>query len=447
MNDQILDFFEGLAGKKVAVLGVGVSNTPLIKMLVSHGAKVSARDKNKDCPAAAELGALGVDMKLGSEYLAEIDAEIIFKTPGMRFDLPELEAARQRGATVTSEMEVFFDLCPCKLIAVTGSDGKSTTTTLISELLKAGGYTVHVGGNLGKPLLPEIETIMPTDIAVLELSSFQLHTMRKSPQVAVVTNLSPNHLDVHRSMEEYVDAKRNIFRYQGAEDLLVLNLDNEITRSFIAQAKGKVVTFGKAGDYHTDDAHNIYHHGSLLLKRSEVLLRGDHNIENYMAAIAAVRDFVSDDAIHTVASTFKGLAHRLELVRTLDGVRYYNDSIASSPTRTMACLNAFEKKPIILAGGYDKKIPFDTLGEALVRQAKAVILVGATADKIAAAIAAAGGGIPVIRKDNMQQAVTAARETAAPGDDVVLSPACASFDLYKNFEERGNLFKKIVTDL
>lgn len=447
MNDKILDFYAGLAGKKVAVLGVGVSNTPLIRMLAAHGAKVSARDKNLNCPAKAELEALGVEMKFGADYLEDIDAELIFKTPGMRFDLPELLAARHRGAVVTSEMEVFFDLCPCKLIAVTGSDGKSTTTTLISELLKAGEYTVHVGGNLGKPLLPEVERIKPADIAVLELSSFQLHTMRKSPQVAVVTNLSPNHLDIHRSMEEYVDAKRNIFRYQGADDLLVLNLDNEITRSFIPEAKGKVITFGKAGDYHTDEGHNIFHHGTLLLKRSEVLLRGDHNIENYMAAIAAVRDFVSDDAIHTVASTFKGLAHRLELVRTLDGVNYYNDSIASSPTRTMACLNSFEKKPIILAGGYDKKIPFDTLGEALVRQAKAVILVGTTADKIAAAIDAAGGGIPVIRKGNMQEAVMAARETALSGDDVVLSPACASFDLYKNFEERGNLFKKIVNDL
>jgi UDP-N-acetylmuramoylalanine--D-glutamate ligase len=447
MNDKISEFYAGLAGKKVAVLGVGVSNTPLIQMLTVNGAKVSARDKNQNCPAKAELEALGVDIKFGADYLDNIDAEIIFKTPGMRFDLPELNAARSRGAAVTSEMEVFFDLCPCKLIAVTGSDGKSTTTTLISELLKAGGYTVHVGGNLGKPLLPEIETIKPTDIAVLELSSFQLHTMRKSPQVAVVTNLSPNHLDVHRSMEEYVDAKRNIFRYQGMDDLLVLNLDNEITRSFIPEANGKVVTFGKAGDYHTDEGHNIYHHGTLLLKRSEVLLRGDHNIENYMAAIAAVRGLVKNDVIHTVASTFKGLAHRLELVRTLDGVNYYNDSIASSPTRTMACLNAFEKKPIILAGGYDKKIPFDTLGEALVRQAKAVILVGATADKIAAAIDAAGGGIPVIRRENMAEAVAAARETALPGDDVVLSPACASFDLYKNFEERGNLFKKIVTEL
>ncbi len=447
MNQKILDFYAGLSGKKVTVLGIGVSNTPLVRMLVAHGAKVSARDKNPRCPAAKELVELGVDTKFGPDYLDDLDAELIFKTPGMRFDLPELEAARGRGTAITSEMEVFFDLCPCKLIAVTGSDGKSTTTTLISELLKAGGYTVHVGGNLGKPLLPEIETIKPSDIAVLELSSFQLHTMRKSPQVAVVTNLSPNHLDIHRSMEEYVDAKRNIFRYQGKDDTLVLNYDNEITRSFIPEAKGRVVTFGKAGDYHTDEAHNIYHKGALLLSRSEVLLRGDHNIENYMAAIAAVRDLVDDCAIHTVAANFKGLAHRLELVRTVDGVNYYNDSIASSPTRTMACLNAFEQKPIILAGGYDKKIPFDTLGEAIVRQAKAIILVGATADKIAAAIDAAGGGIPVLRKANMAEAVAAAREMATPGDDVVLSPACASFDLYQNFEERGNIFKQIIIAL
>ncbi len=448
MNTKLLDFYKNIKGKKIAVLGIGVSNRPLIKMLCSHGASVIACDKNEVCDGADELLSLGVTLQLGEHYLKDLDGcDMIFKTPGMRFDLPELVNARESGSIITSEMEVFFDLCPCKIIAVTGSDGKSTTTTLISEILKKGGYAVHVGGNLGRPLLPDIESMAAEHVAVLELSSFQLHTMKASPHIAVVTNITPNHLDMHKSMEEYIEAKCNIFLYQNEDDLLILNSDNEITKSFISEGKGPVVTFGKSGDYKTDDSMNILKGDVAILTRGDILLRGDHNVENYMAAIAATWDMVTPDDITYVARNFMGLAHRLELVRELDGVKYYNDSIASSPTRTAACLNSFEEKPIIIAGGYDKKIPFDGLGADLVAKAKAVILVGATAEKIKAAIELAGGGIEVVIKENMKEAVQASRELASSGDCVVLSPACASFDLYKNFMIRGDLFKEIVNSL
>ncbi len=456
MNQKLQEFYSRISGRNIAVIGIGVSNTPLIRLLTEHGAHVTACDKKEKAAlgeVAEELEALGVSLRLGEGYLDELNAELVFKTPGMRFDHPALEKARAAGAVVTSEMEVFFELCPCRLIAVTGSDGKSTTTTLIARLLEAAGYTVHLGGNLGRPLLPDIEKIKEEDLAVLELSSFQLHTMKKSPHIAVVTNLSPNHLDVHRSMEEYVDAKRNIYAYQGEEDLLVVNADNSITASFAPLAKGRVRTFGscEGNCLYTDETHNILHNGNILLRRDEVLLPGDHNIENYMAAICAVRDLVPMEAIRRVAGSFQGLEHRLELVRTLNGVRYYNDSIASSPTRTIACLNSFDQKLILLLGGYDKHIPFDTLGEALCGKAKAVVLVGATADAIETAIRSASGfetDPPVIfRKENMEDAVAAARSFAVPGDVVVLSPACASFDLYKNFMERGHRFKRCVAAL
>lgn len=456
MNEKLEEFYRSIAGRNVTVIGIGVSNAPLIRLLVQKGAIVTACDKRTAeqlGPVAKELLELGVTLHLGENYLEGLSGELIFKTPGMRFDNPALEQARARGCRVTSEMEVFFELCPCKLIAVTGSDGKSTTTTLVAKLLEAQGYTVHLGGNLGRPLLPDIESISPQDMAVLELSSFQLHTMRKSPDIAVITNLSPNHLDWHTSMEEYVDAKRNIYRFQSPQDLLVLNADNEITAAMVPQARGRVRTFGKGKDnfLFTDQAHNILHEGEILLRRSEVLLPGDHNIENYMAAICAVWDLVSRESIRRVAGSFAGLEHRLELVRTRNGVRYYNDSIASSPTRTMACLNSFDQKMILLLGGYDKHIPFDELGEALCKKASCVILTGHTANAIESAIRGAAGFVPgspeILHADNMEKAVGAAAGVAREGDIVVLSPACASFDLYKNFMERGQIFKACVAAL
>ncbi len=455
--NKIFEFKEYIKGKDVTVLGIGISNLPLIRMLCALGANVTACDK-KSLEAlgdtACELKALGVSLHTGDGYLDELCGDIIFKTPGMRYDIPQLIDAVSRGITVTSEMEVFFELCPAEIIAVTGSDGKTTTTTLIYEMLKAQGHTCFLGGNIGAPLLDRVDQIKPEDKVVVELSSFQLHTMKKSPHIAVVTNLSPNHLDMHKSMDEYIDAKCNIFRYQTSSDKLIINGENEITASFAAKATASTYLFGRNHSYSTgifleNDVICVSENGAVtpVLRVSDIKLPGVHNIENYMAAIGAVWGKVGIDAIRNVARNFGGVHHRLELVRELDGVRYYNSSIDSSPTRTAAALSAFSKPVIVIVGGYDKKIPFEPLGKTLTERAKAVVLMGATAEKIEAAIKAAGGTMPLYRAENMEQAISLCKNAACNGDIVVLSPACASFDKYKNFEQRGEHFTAVVNAL
>lgn len=456
MNKE--QFVTSIQGKTVTFCGIGRSHMPLIRLFQEKGALVSARDKR----SLEELGengkALqewGVQLILGENYLEDLREDIIFRTPGMKYHLPQLEAARKRGAAVTSEMEVFFQLCPCKIYAVTGSDGKTTTTSIIAELLKAQGKTVHLGGNIGKPLLPEIESIQPEDCAVVELSSFQLISMRESPDVAVVTNLSPNHLDVHKDMQEYIDAKKNILLHQGAFSRTVLNAGNEITASFAPQVRGDCWMFRRGAPVERGvwcDGETIYVHGQALLPISQIRIPGWHNVENYMAAIAAVWGDVEPETIRRVAETFAGVEHRAEFVRELRGVKYYNDSIATSPTRVISgMLSLFPQKILLIAGGYDKHIPFEPLGPAVCDKVKTLILLGNTAQKIQDAVQAAPQyqeGCPeILRVDNMEQAVAAAAAHAQQGDIVSLSPACAAFDLYPNFEVRGRHYKDIVNGL
>ena len=458
MSETFSAFLESVKNKRVAVVGVGISNTPVIAMLAKAGALVTACDKNTEDKlgdAAKELRSLGVTLHCGEHYLDGLSGDIVIKTPGMRFDHPALVAARAAGSTVTSEMELFFDYCPCKIIAVTGSDGKTTTTSLIYEMLKKAGYTVHLGGNIGRPLLPQIPEIKADDLVVAELSSFQLHTMRKSADIAVVTNLSPNHLDVHKSMEEYIEAKTNIFTHQSEQGVLVINEDNAITRSFASRAHGTVRRFSFRSKpaapcaYYDDGA--IFLDGERYIERSDIFLRGDHNVENYMAAILAVKDLVSRDDVLAVARNFRGVRHRIEFVREKDGVKFYNDSIGSSPTRTIATLRSFDDKVVLIAGGYDKHLPFDELGRELQSRAKALFLTGATAGAIKKAVVSAPGydpaSLPVTVIDDFDEAVRAAAAFAKSGDCVVLSPACASFDKFKNFEVRGDRFVSVVNDL
>ena len=452
------EYIASLRGKTVAVIGIGVSNTPLLRLLLREGIAVTACDRSDRAKLGAlaeELEAAGAVLQLGDGYLQGLDQDVIFRTPGLRPDVPELEAARARGSVITSEMEVFFQVCPCPIIAVTGSDGKTTTTTIIAELLRAAGHTVHVGGNIGHPLLAEADTIRPTDWAVLELSSFQLMTMTRSPHIAVLTNLAPNHLDVHKSMEEYVWAKENIFRHQQPGDIAVFNLDNAITRELSAHAPGRALYFSRQAE----PENGVFLRGDAVISRrdgherqimttEDIRLPGVHNVENYMAAIAAVDGLVPDETIRTFARTFNGVEHRIELVRTWHGVRFYNDSIASSPSRTIAGLRSFKEKVILIAGGYDKHIPFDVLGPEVVEHVKLLILCGATADKIRAAVEQAPGYRPghpeILDVTPFQRAVETARDRAVPGDVVTLSPACAAFDQFKNFMERGKTFKSIV---
>ena len=455
------EYVNSIKDKRIAVIGVGVSNTPLINLLLSCGCNVTVCDKRSLSEMGMEALDLinrGAKLKLGEDYLEGLDHDIIFRTPGlMPFD-PHLEAAKARGSLITSEMEVFFALCPCKTIAVTGSDGKTTTTTIISELLKAAGYRVHLGGNIGHPLLCEIPETVADDIAVLELSSFQLHSMYCKPNVAVVTNISPNHLDKHKDYQDYIDAKRAEFEHQNEDDKLILNFDDEHSAYYAHFAHAPVSYFS---DKNRVDRGVICENGMILrvngteqqeiMGAEEIKLPGEHNLLNYLAAFAAVEGLVSNEICRQVAMTFAGVEHRLEQVRVLNGVTYINDSIGTSPTRTSAGLHALKVKPIVIAGGYDKHIPFDGLGDELCRFAKRVFLTGDTAESIHKAIVNspyyAESGLEVQRIDDFKEAVLAASASAEPGDIVLLSPACAAFDRFKNFAERGKYFKEIVMEL
>lgn len=454
-------FWKHISSKKIAILGIGISNTPLILDFLKKGARVFAcdrRNREQIGELADRLEAAGAELRLGEGYLRNLEVDIIFRTPGMSFYLPELEQARKRGIAVTSEMEVFFDLCPATIFAVTGSDGKTTTTSLIAAMLKAQGKTVHVGGNIGKPLLPEIDSISPDDFVVVELSSFQLISMRKSPDVAVVTNVAPNHLDMHRDMDEYVQAKKNILLHQNAFSRTVLNLDNEITASFCKDVRGQLLTFSMEkrvnnGAWLDDDGilHMAYRGiDAPVLDRKEIRLLGDHNVDNYLAAISAVWGYVSVDSIKKVAREFTAVEHRLEFVRELDGVKYYNDSIASSPTRTIACLKAFDAPILLLAGGYDKHIPFEPMVPYVLEKVRVITLSGPTADAIEKAIRSDKnyhGSPEIIRVKDIREGLNILRQKAHKGDIVALSPACASFDAFPNFAKRGEFFKKAVEEL
>lgn len=458
MHSALESYLAALQGKRIAVIGIGISNTPLIKLFLQAGLSVTACDQNQRemfQGTIEDLERLGAEVKLGPDYLQGLEQfQVIFRTPGMRPDLPELEAARAAGAEITSEMEVFFDVCPAHLIAVTGSDGKTTTTTMIAGLLSAAGYHTFLGGNIGRPLLSDVPNMEKEDMVVLELSSFQLMTMKRSPHIAVVTNLSPNHLDVHISMEEYVNAKRNIYLHQTSSDRVILNWDNRITRSFADTAAGNILYFSRQSELPQGVCLQngvITIRGREVLPVCDILLPGVHNIENYMAAIAAVDGLVPDSVIRTYAKNFGGVEHRIELVRTLNDVRYYNDSIASSPSRTIAGLRSFQEKVILIAGGYDKHIPYDVLGPEIVSHVKKLILTGATGPKIRTATECAPhyqAGMPEIEEyAQFRDAVLAAVRSAQPGDIVLLSPASASFDQFKNFAQRGNRFKQIIQEL
>lgn len=462
MKMTVEDFFALLRSKRVGFIGAGVSHRELIEQYAAMGVQVTLRDRRtreQMGADAAALEAMGVRLVLGEEYLADIDEDILLRTPGMRYYTPELSEARSRGVVVTSEMELFFDLCPCKIYAVTGSDGKTTSTTLISEMLREQGYTVHLGGNIGRPLLPRIAEVRPEDMAVVELSSFQLISMRESPDVALVTNLAPNHLDMHADMQEYIDAKRNLLLHQTAFSRAVLNADNDITSAMAEDVRGDLYFFSRRGKVergtYLDDEGNLIHvRGGveeILFNMEEIRIPGMHNVENLLGVTAAVYDDVEPAVMRKVARTFGGVEHRIEFVRELDGVRWYNDSIASSPSRTLAGLLAFSQKLILIAGGYDKKIPFTPLADPVAQRVKLLILTGPTAAKIEAAVKSSAyydpAQLQILHAENLADAVEKARSRAVAGDIVSLSPACASFDAYPNFEVRGNHYKDLVRAL
>lgn len=472
---KLTDFYEYINKKTVSVVGIGISNAPLIDFLLSHGAVVTARDmktRDKLGDIADRLEAKGVRLILGENYLDSIDDDIIFRAPGIRPDIPRFVSAVKNGSVLTSEMELFLELCPCRVFGVTGSDGKTTSTTLTYLLLdgeqkrRNTGAKVYVGGNIGKPLLPIIDEITPEDYAVVELSSFQLQKMRRSTFAAAITNVTPNHLNWHTGMDEYTRAKENIFLNDGCERL-VLNYGCETTRK-MAELTDLPVTYfsaklvpplgrAEASIYEKDGYIVRATRDKIenILKLSDIKLPGIHNIENYMTAIALTWGFVSDETITETARNFGGVEHRCEFVREKDGVKYYNSSIDSSPTRTEAALRAFSQKVIVIAGGYDKHIPYEPLAKPLIECVKTLVLVGATSEKIRDALLSCPeykGSPEIILIDGLTdssfaEAVKAASAAAKPGDIVLLSPASASFDMFKKFEERGKRFKELVNSL
>lgn len=453
MKRDFNEFKTYIKGKKVGVVGIGVSNIPLIRFLVGLGAEVFAFDQRTLEDLSKEVLEFGDSVKLylGEDYLLNLHGlDMVFKTPGMRFDNPYLQKAKEEGAIITSEMDEFLKYCPARTIGVTGSDGKTTTTTIIGEILKKSGYKVYVGGNIGTPLFSKIEEIREQDMVVLELSSFQLMTMTVSPEIALITNLTPNHLDIHKDMEEYINAKKNIFRFQDESDLLILNEDNDITRGLASEAKGKVEFFSSKKE--NEDAY--YSDGSLYLRYERIVdlkemrVKGIHNAENFLGAFLAVEEYVTKVDMRDLALEFPGVKHRCQFIRELDGVSYYNDSIASSPTRTIASIKSLEKKVNVILGGYDKNLDFAPLAEEGHAYLKNIILVGATKYKIKEVFdhfaETKGIRIPIFLAETFEDAVFLLKSISKDGDIAILSPACASFDMFKNFEVRGDRFIELV---
>ena len=463
MTEKLKRFYDSLPGKKVFFLGAGISHKALIEKFASKGAEVTLCDR-KSLEELGEFGEKcrewGVNLILGDEYLSHLkEADLVFRTPGIDWTKPEIQDAIANGVEITSEIESFFEYCPCRIIGITGSDGKTTSTTLTARLLEAEGYKVHLGGNIGIPLFPIIDEVKEDDIAVVELSSFQLISMRKSPEICAVTNVTPNHLDHHKDMQEYIDAKKNILLWQDYNGVCVLNAENQVTRDMAADVKGEIRWFSKCrpvgnGSYLDEDkilwsaeCGHVYP----VMDLNNIKLRGEHNKDNVCMIYSIVKGLVSDDTFRSVVPNFTGVEHRIEFVRDIDGVEYYNDSIASSPTRTIAGLRSFTEPIVLIAGGYDKHISYAPLAPEMINnRVRVLLLCGPTADAIEKELRDHpdfNGQISIERLNDVAECVKRAREVAEPGDVVFFSPASASFDAYPNFEVRGRHFKSLVMEL
>ena len=467
VNEKLKEFNNYLRGRKVAVIGLGVSNIPLIDYLHDLKSNVTFFDGREiddiDKNIIDKIVNYGMSFSFGKGYLEKlVGFDIIFRSPSCLPTVPELMKEAERGAIITTEIEMVIELCPGLVIGVTGSDGKTTTTTLIHEIIKEDGYTCFLGGNIGTPLFTRINEMQPEDIVILELSSFQLMNMKISPKISVITNITPNHLNVHTDMEEYVEAKKNIFKHQGKDGLLILNYDNEITRSCASEAPGEVVFFSSKDKNQngyivdTDDGKIKVTENGLrkhVFDTKNMKLRGVHNFENAACAIIATKKLVKKESYERVLTEFKGVEHRLELVKeTKNRIKWYNDSVSSSPTRTIAGLNAFSFKNIILiAGGYDKNLDYNVLAKPILDNCKALILLGQTSDKIEKAVLLeqkkTKKDLKIYKCKALNQTVQTANEIAIKGDIVLFSPASASFDMFKNFAERGEIFKQYVRDI
>lgn len=463
-NSKLEEFNNYLDGRRVAIIGLGVSNIPLIEYMHEVGAEVVVFDNRNidkiDSEIINKVICYDMEYSLGENYLSKlVDFDIIFRSPSCLPTNPALQLEASRGAIVTTEIEMFMELCPGTIIGVTGSDGKTTTTTLIYEILKAGGYNTYLGGNIGYPLFTKVGEMKPEDMVVLELSSFQLMNMKISPKVSVVTNITPNHLNIHEDMDEYIEAKKCILSNQTENDTVILNYDNNITKDFAKDAKGKVIFFSniaKITDGYMVDSKSIkFCQGDRrthILETKNMKIKGLHNYMNAACAIAATRNYVDLSLVVKTICEFEGVEHRLELVKeTEDRIKWYNDSASSSPTRTIVALNAFPTKNVILiAGGYDKNLEYEPLAKPIINSCKSLILIGQTANKIKEVVEneqilkVGIKNLDIYKCESLEEAVNLAKKISSKGDIVLFSPASASFDMFKNFAERGKKFKELV---
>ena len=459
-NEKLEEFERYIINKKVAIIGLGVSNLPLIDYFYNKKSNVTVFDSReidklpKDI--VDKINKYKMDIYTGNDYLSNLRGfDLILRSPSCLPTTRELEKEEKNGAIVTTEIELLMKMCPCKIIGVTGSDGKTTTTTLISEIIKAGGYTCHLGGNIGIPLFTKLNEIKPEDIVVLELSSFQLMGMEVSPDIAVITNITPNHLNVHKDYEEYIAAKKTIIDFQEKDGILVANFDNDITKEISCSAKGKVIYFSSKskldnGYMVDEDAikqcnDKIRKH---LINLNDITIKGTHNYENICAALAATETLVDKDIAIEVCKTFKGVNHRIEFVKEISGVKWYNDSASTTPTRTISGLNAFDEDIVLIAGGADKNLDYSPIAKPIVDKVRTLVLIGETAGKIFNEVKKEldiqKKELKIIMCDSLEQAVIMAKRNAEPNQVVLFSPASTSFDMFKSMYERGDKFKEIV---
>ncbi len=462
-NERLKEFETYIRNKKVAIIGLGVSNIPLLDYLYNLEARITIFDKKKEnlmqLDMQEKIKKYHIKTFTGESYLENLQKfDIIFRSPSCRPDLPEIKKELERGAILTSEIELVVELCPGTVIGITGSDGKTTTTSLIYEIIKQAKLNCYLGGNIGIPLFTRIKEMTPKDIIVLELSSFQLMNMKVSPEIAVITNVTPNHLDIHKSYEEYIGAKENIFKFQNEQGIVVLNYDNEITRKMKEKVKGKIVFFSSKekieNGYMIDEniikqcKNGLRRH---VVKTKDLHLKGIHNYENICAALAATESLVDIEIATKAIQRFKGVEHRLEFVRDIGGVKWYNDSIGTSPTRTIAGLNSFDEKIVLIAGGYDKHLDYEPLAKPILDNTVALILLGQTSEKIYNCVQEKmkeeNKEIPIYKCKSLEECVETANGIAKSGEIVLLSPASAAFDMFKNFAERGKIFKALVQKL
>lgn len=459
-NKKLEEFNQYIQFRKIAIIGLGVSNIPLIDYLYNKKARVTVFDDRniEEIPKEImdKITNYNFEFSFGPNSLEKLKGfDMILRSPSCLPTKPELVKEAERGAIVTSEIELLMKMCPGKIIGVTGSDGKTTTTSMIYAILKKARLNAYLGGNIGVPLFTKLEEMKPQDIIVLELSSFQLMGMVVSPDISVITNITPNHLNIHKDYEEYIDSKKNIYRFQDENGIVVLNYDNEITRKCANEVKGKVIFFSSKekleNGFIVDEnvikkcEDKVRTH---ILDTKDLILRGKHNYQNVCTALAATNSLVDINIAIKAVKNFKPVEHRIEFIREIDNVKWYNDSASSSPTRTLSGLNAFDEDIILIAGGYDKNLDYTPLAKTIVEKVKTLILIGQTAGKIFDAVKKElenqNKKLDIYMCDTLENTIEIAKKSAKPGQVVLFSPASASFDMFKNFADRGNKFKNLV---